>query len=374
MQVTTLRATSVTAIGAALADATADGFAPALAIAFASVAHDADALRATLAGAGLDLFGASSAGELLATADEEDVVSRQSIVVMLLALDRAAYRVRLFDDADGDGNAAGEQIGRWARATFANPALVLMPAGIFFDAEPLVHGIERAAGEIPIFGGKAGDDWTLQGPVVFDRERVSGKGIVALCFDGDRVAVNGLAVSGWQAVGIERTITRSDGNLVLEIDGVPAQRLYRDYLGAGLGTEIQYPELPLQLERDGYNVLRAGVMAVPDTEAVLFAAPLAEGSRVRFSVSPGPQIAEATIEAMRALHAAAPEAEALVLFSCVCRLFALGPLAEDEVLPLQQLWGVPLVGYFTYGQIGRNDLGRCDYLNDTLVLIALQER
>jgi hypothetical protein len=210
--------------------------------------------------------------------------------------------------------------------------------------------------------------------VVFDRERVSGAGIAVLCFEGDRVSVRGLAVSGWQAVGIERTVTRAEGNLILEIDGVPTQRLYRKYLGPGVGTDIHYLELPLQLARDGYSVLRAGVMAVPETEGVLFAAPIAEGSRVRFSVSPGEQIIDESLEAMRALHAEAPGAEALVLFSCVCRLFALGPLAEDEVLPIQQLWGVPLVGFYTYGQLGRNDLGRCDYLNDTLVLVALEER
>jgi hypothetical protein len=55
-------------------------------------------------------------------------------------------------------------------------------------------------------------------------------------------------------------------------------------------------------------------------------------------------------------------------------LFALGPLAEDEVRPIQQLWNVPLAGYYTYGQIGKNDVGLCDYFNDTLVLVTLNER
>jgi hypothetical protein len=365
----------VTEVGQALNDLKAQDFAPTLAIVFASIAHDAEALRGTLARTGLDVFGASSSGELLATAGDDEVVTRQSIVVMLLALDRAAYRVRLFEEAGDAPDVTGERIGAWARGTFSQPALVLMPASIHFDAEPLIHGIERAVGaDIPIFGGKAGDDWQLTGPVVFDQERVSGTAIAALCFDGDRIAVRGLAVSGWQAVGIERTVTRADGNTVLEIDGVPAQRLYREYLGQGVGTDIQYLEVPLQLARDGYSVLRAAIMAVPETEGILFGSPVAEGSRVRFSVSPGPQIIEASLDAMRELHAEAPGAQALLLFSCVCRLFALGPLAEDEVMPIQQLWDVPLVGYYTYGEIGRNDLGRCDSLHDTLVLVALEER
>jgi hypothetical protein len=375
MQIRTLRETSVDAIEAALADLAAEGFAPTLAIVFASIAHDIDELRQRFAQAGLDVFGASSSGELLATSGSDLVVTRQSIVVMLFALDRGVYRVRLFDEVNGAPEVAGEQIGTWARETFAHPALVLMPAGIFFDAEPLVRGIERVAGtDIPIFGGKAGDDWTLRGPLVFDRARSSGAAIAVLCFDGDRISVRGLAVSGWRAVGVDRIVTKADGNVVHEIDGIPTQQLYREYLGAGVGTDIQYLELPLQLARERYSVLRAGVMPVPDSGAVVFAGPIPEGSRVRFSVPPGDHIVEESLEAMRSLNAQEPDAQALLLFSCVCRLFALGPLAEDEVRPIQGLWGVPLAGLYTYGQIGLNDIGVCDYLNDTLALVTLRER
>lgn len=374
MEVHALRGASVGEIGEAVVRLRATGFNATLAIAFASVAHDAGALRDALASQGLDVFGASSSGELLVGTGEDDVVTRQTIVVMLLALDRAAYRVRLFDEGDSAAG-TGERIGNWANAAFERPALILMPAGIFYDPEPLIRGVQRVAGaDAPIFGGKAGDDWTLQGPVVFDRDTVSGQAIVALSVDTDRIAVQGLAANGWQAVGVDRVVTKADGNTVYEIDGVPTQRLYREYLGSGVGTEIQYLELPLQLARDGYSVLRAGVMPASESGAVLFAAPIPEGSRVRFSVPPGEHIVEESLEAMRSLHAREPSAEALLLFSCVCRLFALGPLAEDEILPIQQLWGAPLVGFYTYGQIGLNAIGRCDYLNDTLALVTLRER
>ena len=383
MDVRALRAGSVAEVGEVIGRLRSEGFVPTLAVAFASISHDLEALRETLANAGLDVFGASSAGEMMVTGRDgersDEAVATQSIVVMFLALDRAAYRIRLFDEEEQSPDAIGERIGAWARDAYAQPALVVMPAGLFFDAEPLVQGIERAAGaaqrsQIPIFGGKAGDDWKLGSPVVFDRDRVADAAVAVLCFDGDRVAVRGVAASGWQAVGAERTVTRAEGNAVHTIDGIPTQHLYREYLGPGAGTEIPLIELPLQVAREGYAVLRAPLMAAPDSEAILFSAPIAEGSRVRFSMSPGEQIIDASLEAMGALHAEAPSAQALLLFSCVCRHAALGPMAEDEVVPMQQLWDVPLIGLYAYGEIGRNDIGRCDYFNDTLVLVALEER
>jgi hypothetical protein len=40
---------------------------------------------------------------------------------------------------------------------------------------------------------------------------------------------------------------------------------------------------------------------------------------------------------------------------------------------MQRLWNVPMVGFFTYGEIGRNAGGATDFHNETCVLVALRE-
>lgn len=116
------------------------------------------------------------------------------------------------------------------------------------------------------------------------------------------------------------------------------------------------------------------MLPAPQPGSLFFAGAVREGSRVRFSTSPGVEIIDEALEEMRKLREQVPNAEALVLFSCACRHMALGPMAEDEIRPMQQLWNVPMVGLYVYGEIGVNDRGRCDFHNETCVLVALAEQ
>lgn len=255
-----LHAQSPAELKVALQDALADGFAPTLAIVFSSVAQNIEEVSATLAAAGLDVFGATTAGEILA-AEADDTVFKQSVVALLLDLDKAAYRLRLVDGHEHSMFAAAEEVGRWARTTFADPALLVMASGVWTDGEEVVRGIERGAGRaLPVYGGKAGDDWQVKDTFVFSSEGLSTQGVLALCLDQTRVSMTGLAASGWQPVGAERVVTGSHGHVVETIDGVPALQLYEEYLGLTDHTEITFFEWPLQVIREDYTVLRAPML------------------------------------------------------------------------------------------------------------------
>ena len=249
-----------------------------------------------------------------------------------------------------------------------------MATGLTTDGEQIVRGLQSEVGAgTPIFGGLAGDDLRFTQTFVFTGRKITSQGGIVLAFDGDRVALDGIASSGWVAVGAEKTVTKAEGNVVHTIDGVPALDLYKDYLGLELDSDIRIPEYPLQIQREGYSVLRAALTSVPDTRSLVYAGTVPEGAKVRFSCSPGSTITEQTLGEFRTLHGRVPDAEALILFSCKARHMALGPLAEDEVVPMQQLWNRPMIGFFTYGEIGRNAEGATDFHNETCVLVTLKE-
>src|SRR4030095_10471815 len=105
----------------------------------------------------------------------------------------------------------------------------------------------------------------------------------------------------------------------------------------------------------------------------VYAGTVGEGAKVRFSCSPGAEITEQALGEFRALHARVPDPDALILFSCKGRHMALGPLAEDAGGHMQQLCGRPMLGFYTYGEIGRNAAGATDFHNETCVLVTLKE-
>jgi hypothetical protein len=375
MKPTVFSATSVEQMESRLEEALREGLKPSLAIVFSSVAHDLKAVGAAFAKHDIDVFGASSAGEMC-----NDEFLENSIVAMLLEVSRDVYQLMVFDGQGKTSAQIGQSIGGWAKTVYDNPVLMVMSGGILANGDLIVNGIIDAMGrQASLFGGMAGDDLKAQETFVFDRSRVTSNGAVAVIFDGDVIGLQGVAFSGWKGIGTLKTVTRAQGNIVYEIDGKPTLDMYTRYLNIGDApsagvTVVPASQYPLLLNRDdGSTVLRA-VVHINEDKSLIYAGSVPEGAKVRFGMAPGIEIVDEVIEQISEFKRQAPRAEAIVLFSCVARHLALGPMVEDEISAVRRLWDVPLVGLFTYGEIGPVLQGRCDYHNNTLVPVLIYQK
>jgi hypothetical protein len=196
---------------------------------------------------------------------------------------------------------------------------------------------------------------------------------VALIFDRHAIEVNGIAASGWRGIGTPKTITKAEGNIVYSIDDEPALDVYNKYLNIGDDPTLAY-EYPLSLMRDDGSAVMRGVMLVNEDKSLTYGGTIPEGAQVRFSMPPGLEIIDHAIEKVSEFNRQTPGADAIVLFSCKGRHLALGPMVEDEISAIHKLWNVPLVGFFTYGEIGPLPQGRCDLHNHTLVPVIINEK
>jgi hypothetical protein len=366
-------AASVQEVEAHLENASKEGPKPTLAIVFSSVAHDLKGLGAIFAKHDIDVFGASTAGEIL-----NDEVHEESIVAMLLDIGREFYSLEMFDGKDKSSWQVGQNIGEWAKTVYDNPAFMVVSGGMLANGEHIVNGIISAMGrQVPLFGGLAGDDLKAQETFVFGASQLTSNGVMALVFDGNVIGLQGVAFSGWRAIGTSKTVTRADGNVVYEIDHEPALDMYIKYLDVPIdstGAMTSAGEYPLVVNRDdGSSVLR-GILVINQDKSLVYAGSVPEGAKVRFGMPPGIEIVDHAIEQMSEFKGQAPRSDAIVLFSCKARQFALGPMIEDEVAGVRRLWDVPLVGFFTYGEIGPALHGGCDFHNDSLVPVLIYEK
>jgi hypothetical protein len=373
MKPSVFSATSVQEVEAHLENASKEGPKPTLAIVFSAVAHDFKELGAIFAKHDIDVFGASSSGEIL-----NDEVHEESIVAMLLDIGREVYSLGMFDGTDKSSWQVGQNIGEWARTVYDNPAFMVVSGGLHADGEHIVNGIISAMGrQVPLFGGLAGDDLKVQETFVFSASQVTSNGVAALVFDGNVIGLQGVAFSGWKAIGTSKTITRADGNIVYEIDHEPALDVYKKYLNWDDDSTVAPTlgfEYPLAVNRDdGSSVLR-GPMVINQDKSLVYAGSVPEGAKVRFCVAPGIEIVDHVIEQMSEFKGQTQKSDAMVLFSCKGRQLALGPMIEDEVAGVRKLWDVPLVGFFTYGEIGPVLHGGCDFHNETLVPVLIYEK
>jgi hypothetical protein len=376
MQIRTFHAGSVKAFRQQYSLKTYDGYRPGLAIIFSTIDMELDELAGFLSQEGVRVFGASSCGEFVYDR-EEQVISDGGIVCMLMDPEPGTFRLSSFMGTDKSSFQLGQEIGGWAAGCFETPAILLLASGIETDGELLVRGVQAVAGEdISMFGGLAGDDAKFSNTAVFSDGKTEYNGAIALALDLKHYEVNGIATSGWESIGADKTVTRSRGNVVYTIDHEPALDVYKDYLNVrdedlpGIGIEY-----PLLIKKPGRSdIIRAVLNVDPVQKSLIFAGSVPEGAVVTFSSSPGFEILDFTREKIREFNQANTEADLLVLFSCMARHLALGPSVSEEIGEAWNRWKIPLIGFFTYGEIGNNCSTSCDFHNQTYTLVAIKQK
>ncbi|HKJ80081.1 MAG TPA: FIST N-terminal domain-containing protein [Prolixibacteraceae bacterium] len=354
--------------------AISDGFSPTLAIVFCSITQNRKELTHFFDENNVEVFGSTTAGEII---DSE--VMEQSSVIMLLDIKKEHYKI--FHEASEDTFKISNNLALFAKSSFSNPSVVVVSSGLTIDAEQIINGFHAVDKDIPLYGGLAGDDLTMKGSFVFSNNYESSTGLIALVFDNNKINVQGLATSGWDNIGIEKTITKSDGNVVYTIDNEPAVDVFVKYFqfteSVDNTAEIiaqNFAQYPLQLtKKNGNTVLRAPLMVNIESRALIFAGGIPEGSKVKFSVQPGFDLIEKTTERVSTLKPSIPGADALIMFSCKARHMALGPMTGEEAGMIRRLWDKPLIGFFTYGEIGTAKNSTCDFHNETCSMVILKE-
>ena len=192
--------------------------------------------------------------------------------------------------------------------------------------------------------------------------------------DRSRMEVNGICTSGWSGVGAEMVITSSEGNVVRTINNRSAVEVFKEYLHVCdedlLDMGISFPLLVRR--PDGSEVLRAFLAIDFETGSLVFAGAVPRGARVRFSSSFGHEIIEKSVRDLTSWHRQHPRADLVLLFSCTARHHVSGPMITEEISAASDLWNAPLLGLFTYGEIGHNLSGTCDFYNETLCLVSIE--
>jgi class 3 adenylate cyclase len=252
----------------------------------------------------------------------------------------------------------------------------VLAAGLEQDGEALIAGLRADQREyLPLFGAFAADNMRFERTMVFDRNCIIEDGLCVLVVDTDAIDIFGVASHGWRPVGEPRRISASQGNRVYKIDDRPAIETYRDYLGLRGAEDLDLAlEFPLQVQRaDGSHVLRA-VLALHDDGSLVFNANVPAGALAYFSAPAGEGVIDQTVTELRALNAPFPQAQAALLFHCAIRYQVFGQRVVREIEAAQELWQTPLVGLFSYGEIGTIPGSACDFHAATYSLVLLRIR
>jgi hypothetical protein len=247
-------------------------------------------------------------------------------------------------------------------------------------AAGLTEGTNRSA---VVTGGFAGDGnrfertWVL----VDGRPRLSHVSVVGLY--GTSIEVGHGCAGGWTILGPERVVTRSEGNVLLELDGRPALELYKDYLGdraAGLPATAML--FPLRIRADGHpdnneRELILSVLSVDESrQSMTFTDDVPEGSTAQLMRATTERLVDAAQAAAAAARLPGDEPGLAIVASCVGRRVYLGQRVEEELEAVHAELGstFSLAGFYSYGELAPVPGGDCVLHNMTMAITIFRER
>jgi hypothetical protein len=244
------------------------------------------------------------------------------------------------------------------------------------DQAEVIAGAYSVAGPgIPLAGGGAGGPR----PAQFAGPRALDDSVVAVAI-GSRFPIGVGVADGCRPVGVPSIVTRAHGRILLELDGRPAEAVYREKL-AEFGeprTEAEFERFavlhPLaQPELGGHRRLRH-VLGLDPHGGLHCATAVPPNAAVEFMVQEPELVVRSGREAVaRALAVLGTQAPAAALvFDCAGRKRALDDQLDLEVQAIQDSFAnaPAIAGGYTHGEIGRARGAKGDR-NHAVVVVAI---
>lgn len=324
------------------------------------------------------VIGCSTAGEICGAELHDHSLTVAAIKFLKTDLRLVVEKL----EAPEESAEVGRRIANALMAERKLRGILILGDGLVTRGSELIRGINAVVGgSVPVVGGLAADGtafantWVLAGDVLDSRT------VAAVGFYGNHVVIGHGARGGWDRFGVKRTITRSSGNVLYELDGRPALQIYREYLGdravlpaAGLSLPLAIREASLETP-----VVRA-ILGIDDNAgSVTFGGDVPSGSITQFMKADFERLVNgATHAALLAAENGPPAAaECLALaIACAGRRQVLGAHAEEEIEAIVGSFNsdrVRLAGFYGYGELSPGNDGLCELHNQAMTIALISE-
>jgi hypothetical protein len=339
---------------------------------FATVGYDLRSLlravRETTGGA--PLSGCSAEGTIDGgNADE----SNFSVVVTAISSEELRWHNGIAVGLSADSRAVGQQVAQdlLPHLSADTIGLFVFPDGLSLYLEHFFVGLEGNLPSdrfIPLWGGGAGNNFNVEGPTYqYCNDEVVSDGVSYALLSGE--AQTAWAIShALIPIGGERIVTRSQGNVIYEIDGKPATEVLKEYLPEHALIEdrdwMRYAislalffKAPSYMKDEEYVV--RGVPAVRMADgSIIVQTEVQEGTSIWFSSRDKEKMITGLDRMAQQIkdQLEGDQPKLVLQFECLTRGKTL--LREQEKLQLLKRFrqsldpDAPWVGFYTVGEIG----------------------
>ena len=322
------------------------------------------------------VFGSTS-GEIV-----DSMVQDESIVVTAIEFEKSSFVIKTANilDFNKDSKLLGEAL--YNKISQDNlKHLFVISEGSFVNGSSLINGLEtKGQGKTLISGGLCGDDARFEKTLASYKENPKPGEVIMIGFYGESLEISIASFGGWTTFGPERLITKSDANILYEIDGLPALELYKKYLGDKADqlphASLFYP-LNVTAENKSQAVVRTILSINEEENSMTLAGDVPANAKVQLMMASVDGLSEGAYKAAKlAMKNRNKAPELALLVSCVGRKLVMNQRVEDEIEEVQNVIGknTAITGFYSYGEMAPfYGSSSCELHNQTMTLTLISE-
>ncbi|HSH72660.1 MAG TPA: FIST N-terminal domain-containing protein [Methylophilaceae bacterium] len=303
------------------------------------------------------IIGCTTSGEINPSGVFDDSVQITAIV-WEKTTQRVAH-VKMTDMQSSFEAAAG--LAKQLKADSLRTVLVLSD-GLHVNGSELLEGFQSVLPDIPIVGGMAGDGGAFVKTLQLFNDTISENLVIAVGLYGNNLITASGALGGWKPYGPPRKITKSDKNVVYEMDGKPALPLYKMYIGEayakGLpGSGLKFPLAIIEEGKRDVEKIRTLLAFDAEDNSLTFAGNVEEGVTVRLCQTNHDRLVEGAAGAASLVTGSLASINTIqpglaICVSCVGRKGVMVEQVADEIVKVQEIMGsqTTVTGFYSYGE------------------------
>ena len=258
--------------------------------------------------------------------------------------------------------------------------VLVFSEGGHMNGDHLIAGISKnLPNHIAVTGGLAGDSARFAKTQVGLNDIISENMVVALGLYGDAIDVGYGSNDGWDLFGPLRLVTKSDENILFDLDDTNALELYKKYLGERAnelpGAALLFPLCILK--PDGTKLVRTILSINEENQSMVFAGNVPVGSKVQFMIANFDRVIDsASIAASSSRLHEHENPDLTLMVSCVGRKLVMQNRTEEEIEAVTDTYNQEstFCGFYSNGEICPSSDGINSLHNQTMTITTFKER
>lgn len=261
--------------------------------------------------------------------------------------------------------------------------LFLLGRGVNINGTSLLAGLySKISKNVIVTGGLAADNGEFKQTFCFFNGLISDSNVVSFALEGDTTKVGYGSYGGWKPFGPVRKVTKSNNNILYELDGEPALKVYKKYLGGDAvklpAAGLRYPFAILNENEDETGIIRTILGINEVEESLTLAGDISEEQNLRLMHADHNGLVEGAREAAKFSHQKSDkELRSLTLLvSCIGRKIVMGEDVDDEIDAVRDVVGDEscLSGFYSNGEFCPiNKFMECKLHNQTMTITQITE-